>query len=158
MGDIYQAYLSLLRSLGESLEQLSALARKKAAAANADDLMALDEIMKQEQAMTLTLRGLEQRRLKLMSQLGLNGVSLTQLPENYPDELQLEAKQTAEGLRNSYSVYRSCADAARSTLELNLHQIEKIIADSGVDPAEAGAGYQAPGVEPPRNMKTDFRA
>ena len=107
--------------------------------------------------MTLTLRGLEQRRLKLVSQLGLDGVSLTQLPDKYPDELQLEAKQTAEELRGSYSVYRSCADAARSTLELNLHQIEKIIVDSGADPA-AGAGYQAPGVEPPRNMKTDFRA
>ena len=64
MGDIYQAYLSLLRSLGESLEQLSALARKKAAAANADDLMALDEIMKQEQAMTLAFRGMEQTREK----------------------------------------------------------------------------------------------
>ena len=69
MGDIYQAYLSLLRSLGESLEQLSALARKKAAAANADDLMALDEIMKQEQAMTLAFRGMEQTREKLLSEL-----------------------------------------------------------------------------------------
>lgn len=29
MGDVYQAYLALLRSLGESLEQLSILAQKK---------------------------------------------------------------------------------------------------------------------------------
>ena len=158
MSELHLSYLRLLHELGESLEQLSDMAQRKQGCVHENDLLGLDEVLKQEQAMTLTLRGLEQRRLKLVSQLGLNGVSLAQLPEKYPDELQLEAKRTAEGLRNSYSVYRSCADAARSTLELNLHQIEKIIADSGVDPAEAGVGYQAPGVEPPRNMKTDFRA
>ncbi len=157
MSELHLSYLRLLRELGESLEQLSTLARQKQGCVHENDLLGLDEVLKQEQAMTLTLRGLEQRRLKLVSQLGLDGVSLTQLPDKYPDELQLEAKQTAEELRGSYSVYRSCADAARSTLELNLHQIEKIIVDSGADPA-AGAGYQAPGVEPPRNMKTDFRA
>ena len=58
MGDVYQAYLALLRSLGESLEQLSILAQKKVAAANGDDLMSLDEVMKQEQAMTLAFRGM----------------------------------------------------------------------------------------------------
>ena len=47
---------------------------------------------------------------------------------------------------------------ARNTLELTLHQIDKIVAAAGIDPGQLGAGYQAPGVEPPKNMKTDFRA
>lgn len=158
MSELHLSYLQLLRELGESLEQLSGLDRQKQEHVRQSDLMALDDVLRQEQAMALTLRGLEQRRLKLSSQLGLEGVSLAGLPEKYPDELQLEAKQTVDALRESYALYRSCADAARNMLEVNLHEIERVIAAHGIDAPAPGAGYQTPGVEPPKNMKTDFRA
>ena len=154
----YLDYLALLRELSGHLERLAELAGKKADAVRKDDLMALDEVLKQEQVMGLTLRGLEQRRQKLVKALGLDGVPLSALGEKYPEELGLQASQTAEALRHSYKIYRGCADMARNTLELNLHQIERVVAASGMDPAELGAGYEAPGVEPPKNMKTDFRA
>ena len=49
---------------------------------------------------------------------------------------------------------------ARSILELNLHQIEKLVIAAGGDPKDldTSVGYIQPTVEPPRNMKTDFRA
>ncbi len=147
-----------MSELGESLDRLSGLARQKQEHVRADDLIGLDEVLKQEQAMTLTLRGLEQRRLKLVSQLGLEGTGLDDLPEKFPDALRPEARQTVDAVRESYSLYRSCADAARNMLEVNLHEMERLIAASGAAPAAHGAGYQAPGVEPPKNMKTDFRA
>lgn len=158
MSELHLSYLQLLRELTGSLDQLSVLAQRKINCVHESDLIALDEVLKQEQAMTLNLRGLEQRRLKLVSQLGLEGVRLAALDSKYPDELQIQAKETSEKLRQSYEMYRGCADAARSTLELNLHQIEKIIAQSGIDPEALGAGYEPAGVEPPRSMKTDFRA
>ena len=158
MSELHRSYLKLLRELCESLDQLSVLARQKQERVREDDLIGLDEVLKQEQAMTLTLRGLEQRRLKLTSQLGLEGVSLDAFAEKYPAELQFEAKQTADAVRESYSLYRSCSDAARNMLEVNLHEIERVIAASGVNTPVSGAGYQTPGVEPPKNMKTDFRA
>ena len=47
----------------------------------------------------------------------------------------------------------------RTTLELNLHQIEKLVAAAGGDPKDLDAGYAPPAnAEPPRRMKTDFRA
>lgn len=158
MDSPFSAYLSLLQELNGHLEQLAQLAQQKAEAARQDDLMALDEVLKQEQAMSLTLRGLEQRRAKLVKELGLENTSLAQLPDKCPPELEPEARKTAEALRASYKIYRSCADMARNTLELTLHQIDKIVAAAGIDPGRQGAGYQAPGVEPPKNMKTDFRA
>lgn len=108
--------------------------------------------------MALNLRGLEQRRLKLAAQLGLSGVPLADLPGRCPPELEVQAGRMVEQLRQSYSIYRGCSDMARNLLEINLHQIEKTISAAGVDPAKPGAGYQPPGVEPPQNMKTDFRA
>lgn len=151
----FLSYLDLLRELGANLDQLSQLAQEKIASVNQDDLMALDEVLKQEQAMSLNLRGLEQRRLKLVDQLQLDGVSLNDLSGRYPDDLQAQAKHTTEALRRSYELYRSYADAARSTLELNLHELDKAVAAAGGAPEGSGI----PGViEPPKNMKSDFRA
>lgn len=108
--------------------------------------------------MTLNLRGLELKRLKLVDQLGLDKVPLDELEGHCPPELAGRARETVDALRSSYTIYRSCADMARSLVELNLHQIEKVITAAGVDPAVAASGYEAPGVEPPKKMKTDFRA
>lgn len=158
MGGPFPEYLALLRELCGHLDRLAVLAQEKADAARQDDLLALDEVLKQEQAMTLTLRGLEQRRQKLSAELELTDTKLSGLPAKCPPELQDEARDTVEALRQGYQVYRSCSDMARNTLELALHQIDKFVAAAGVDPAEAGAGYEPPGAEPPKNMKTDFRA
>ena len=62
----YPGYLALLEELRGSLDQLTGLAKEKIAAVLKDDLLALDEVLKQEQALSLSLRGLEQRRLKLV--------------------------------------------------------------------------------------------
>lgn len=157
MADLHRSYLELLRDLKADLDRLGQLSREKTAAVHHNDLMALDEVLKQEQAMTLSLRGVEQKRMKLLSQLGLADVSLSALPGRYPAELAQEARQTVEALQQSYAAYRSLADTTRNYLELNLHQIGQVIAAAGAAP-KPSAGYEAPGAEPPKNMKTDFRA
>ena len=154
----FQAYLGVLRELGGALDRLTPLAQQKAEAVRGDDLLALDEVLKQEQALALNLRGLELKRLKLAAQLGLDTVPLPRLHEHCPPQLAGEARKTAAALRESYEIYRSYAGMARNTLELNLHQIDKALADAGVDPKLAAQGYEAPPMEPPKRMKTDFRA
>ena len=46
----YPGYLALLEELRGSLDQLTGLAKEKNAAVLKDDLLALDEVLKQEQA------------------------------------------------------------------------------------------------------------
>lgn len=158
MDEPYLSYLAVLKELADTLDQLSQLAQQKADAVRQDDLIGLDKVLKQEQAMALNLRGLEQRRLKLAPQLGLAGLRLSDLPQRSPSHLEDETRRTVKTLQHSYTAYRSYADMARNVLELNLHQIEKVIETSGIDPKVAAAGYEAPDLEPPKNMKTDFRA
>ncbi|WP_297980689.1 flagellar export chaperone FlgN [uncultured Oscillibacter sp.] len=160
MSDVYQAYLALLRSLGKNLEQLSALAQKKAAAANSDDLMALDEIMKQEQAMTLAFRGMEQTREKLLSQLGCGDLPLSRMPEHFPPEAQGQAREAVALLQKQYQDYRKEADGARTVLERHLREIDAIITSmGGASAPEGGPGYvPPPPPDTPPSMKTDFRA
>ena len=154
----FRTYFGVLRELTGVLDRIAPLEKQKAEAVRANDLMALDEVLKQEQALGLSLRGLELKRQKLALPLGLDGAPLSKLPELCPAQLADEARKTAAALRKSYEIYRSHADMARNTLELNLHQIDKFLESSGVDPKLAAQGYEAPPMEPPQKMKTDFRA
>ena len=154
----FRPYFGVLRELSGVLERLTPLAQQKVDAVRADDLLALDEVLKQEQALALNLRGLELKRQKLVPQLGLDNVPLSRLSEHCPAQLAGEARETAAALRESYEIYRGYAGMARNTLELNLHQIDKFLEASGVDPKLAAQGYEAPPMEPPQKMKTDFRA
>jgi hypothetical protein len=165
MKEQYQAYLDLLTTLQKDLEQLSALSRAKIEAVGNDDLMALDAALKQEQALALSLRGLEQRREELLKALDLTGVTLTALPDRYPEDMRLMARRAVEALQSQWREYCGCAEAARMTLESNLHQIEKVLSrmdPAGHDPDMAAVtDYKAPTAptaEPPKAMKTDFMA
>ena len=153
------AYLSLLENIGKNLDHLCELSRQKTSAVNKDDLEALGEVLKQEQVVSLSMRGLEQKRLKLLAKLGLEKVPLSGLAARYPAELKSQAEQAAAALLRQYDAYRTAAKEARELLESNLIQVERIIADLGVKPAEEGVGYVSPkNPEPPKKMKTDFRA
>lgn len=157
MSNAYTEYLGLLEGLSHQLAELCETARQKTTAVRHDDLMALDQVLNREQALTLSLRGLEQKRLKLLADMGLGDVPLRELAAQYPAELRLRARQTVEELQRQYQMYQSAAEVARNTLELNLHEIEKLLADSGAEPP-SGAGYSRPDAEPPATMKTDIRA
>lgn len=156
MDTLFRSYLALLVSLREKLEQLCDLAREKTAAVRADDLLKLDEILKKEQALSLAFRGLEQKRDRLLREMGMTQVPLSGLIAQYPPELRLEAKQTVEALQNQYQIYRAASEVARNTLECSLHQIEKVLSEFD-SAAPAGPGYAPPQAEPPQSMKTDFR-
>lgn len=151
-------YLNFLDRLRDELEKLSELARKKTTAVRSNDLTALDDILKQEQAASLAFRGLEQKQNSLMNAVGLNGIPLSALADNYPPKMRLQAKQTVENLKTQYQVYRSCAEVARTTLECNLHEIEKVLNHLDQSVSSDGPGYQAKNPDLPATMKTDFRA
>ena len=153
----YVDYLALLDHLSDHLERLAELARNKMDAVRRDDLVALDQVLNQEQAMALAMRGLEQKRLKLLKELGWNDLPLRDVPDHYPSELRLRAKEAVQELQRECQVYQGAAEAARHTLEINLHEIEKVVAGSGGVQA-AGPGYRPREVEPPAAMRTDIRA
>ena len=159
MEQLYSAYLDTLDGISQDLDKLAGLCRKQSDTVRHDDLIALNEVMKQEQVLGLSLRGREQKRQKQAIQLGLDGSRLSALPQLVPKSLLPKAQASVEHLRRSYDGYQNAAQVARHTLEINLHEIDKILIAQGVDPAQAAAGY-APDVaaEPPTNMKTDFRA
>ena len=127
MDELYEAYFTLLGKLGEFLDRLSELAKTKNIAAQRGDVLTVNECVKEEQSIGLTMRQYDQRREKLLFALGLQGVPLSAMPERCPPNQRQAARAAADALLTKGRLYRAAADAARSTLECSLHNVEKLI-------------------------------
>ena len=134
--------------------------REKNDAASRGDLPGVEDCMKQEQAMTLAFRGMEQTREKLLSQLGCGDLPLSRMPEHFPPEAQGQAREAVALLQKQYQDYRKEADGARTVLERHLREVDAIITSmGGASAPEGGPGYvPPPPPDTPPSMKTDFRA
>ena len=144
--------LKLFETLIGHLSKLTDLAKQKTITVRKNDLLELDRILREEQAVALALRGIDQKRTVLLQKLDLTHVTLTDLPAKAPKALQQKARETVENLRHAYQIYASAAEVARNTLECNLHEVEHFLAAAGADHWEGGT------IEPPSQMKADFRA
>ncbi len=71
-----EAYLDFLTELGALFTQLSDLEREKMTAVQAGDLDGLNGCIRREQALGLSLRGVDRKRETMLEELGLTGVSL----------------------------------------------------------------------------------
>lgn len=123
----FTTLISLLDGLAKTLDQLAELERKKASAVRADELLMLDDCMKQEQALILALRGCDSKRENVQKALHLQDVKLRDLPDHCPPEIRAAVQASARALSEKYQVYQAAAEVARNVLECNLHQVEKEI-------------------------------
>ena len=73
-------YVQLLQDLEQTLRDLTALQPEKIAAVRAHDLEVLNDCMKREQAASLALRGLEQKRANMAKALGVGGEHDLRIP------------------------------------------------------------------------------
>jgi hypothetical protein len=153
MGE-YAAYLTILKQLTCVLEQLSKLGREKLTAVRQDDLDGLNQILNQEQALSMSIRGLEHKRQTSSGELRLAEVPLKNLVERYPEDMRYEAKETVDQLREQYQVYRGVSDSVRNALECGLHEIDKVLEKAGA----SNVGYPGMDVELPSRLRTDIHA
>lgn len=142
MAASWRDYLSLLDNLGQKLDELTALERTKIQAVGQGDLEALNECMKKEQVVSLSLRGMDQKRAKLMGELNISGIHLRDIVEHAPEDLKRESKETSEILRKKYELFQSASSVARNTLECSMHAIERAQRAQDVQP-EAEPGRQS---------------
>lgn len=149
--------LQFFSELQQELERLTQLQPQKVAAVRAHDLDQLNDCMKQEQALSLSLRGLEQRRDKLLQALGLSGLSLMEAAQRCPAEQRRAAVDAAEELKRRYSTLRSAQEAARTVIEKDLRAINKELEQRGIL-SDLEDGYSPSTDNMSKGIRTDFRA
>ncbi len=129
----FSEYLNFLEELEHTLQQLVDVEQKKAAAVSARDLDALNDCMKREQAFSMTLKGFEQKRARLLAALGLEGVSLRELPSRCPPEHREAARRMSERLINQYRILSSAQEPSRILMESRLRLIEEELQRRGLE-------------------------
>lgn len=150
MAGAHEDFLKLIKELSGTLDQLAGLGRRKVSCTRKGDLSELDECMRREQVITLSLKTLEKKRQALLQEMGLVDVPLPHLYEHYPPALRQEAKDAVEELQTQFTRYQSAAAAARSVMERALRDIESMM-------PENAPPLPSPD-EPPPKMRTDLRA
>lgn len=162
---MFQAYLGILRELTKVIEQLTEQTRQKLQAVRADNVKGVDDCIRQEQVLSLSLRGLDQRRERALKALGLEGVPLSGLIEHAPLELRTETVETVRNLRGSYDSYTTASSAARAALERVLHQVDRMLAEEKQNAQAREATHmnprraaQEPPAPPPGGHGADFKA
>ena len=136
--ELYEQYLQLLAEIEGVITQLNEVEKRKIDAVHKDDLLAVDECIRQDQAISLTMRSLESRRRKQLTELGLSEVKLSGLAAAFPADLRQQAAVAAERLQNAYHDYNSISAAARNALERGLREIDRMMQPpQPVQPPEA---------------------
>lgn len=107
-------------------EQLP-LEEEKLRAVQEDDIAAVEDCMKREQAVVLKLRGLDQKREKILKENGWEGKTFRQIIEMAPQEKQFAYKQLLERLENSISLFQNANESALDTIRIHQREIEKVI-------------------------------
>lgn len=142
-------YLTFLSELHQALDSLAALEQRKIAAVQAGNLDEVEQCMKQEQAAALDLRGREQKRTSLLKELGLEQVSLRELPNHCPPQYRGQASEITQQVLRSYQVLSSAQTTARTLMESHLHHIQAELEQRQETHPKQSSGAQKP--------QTDFR-
>lgn len=152
----YQDYIQFLSALLQEVEHLTEIGQQKYEAAQNYDLDKINEYMKQEQAISLTLRGMDQKRIKLLKELGCEDVPLRDMPNHCPEEYRQEIGGLVERLLRAHQVLRSTESLARTIMEQDLRGIQQELEARGVV-QDMEDNYQAAPGEPPAELRTDIR-
>ena len=131
---LWQDYLHMLEGLTKTIRQLAEIERSKTVAVSQGRLEDVETAMRQEQALSLSLRGFDQKRDTMLAKLGLTGVPLRDLVSHAPEDLLMETKRVSETLRGEYEQFQTASQVARNTLECNLRAIEKLRVQLGEEP------------------------
>lgn len=137
MNDKFESMINLIDELTNVLVKLADMQRQVVAAVGEDNLEKLADCMKHEQVLSLTLRNIEQKRLKLQDELGFKEIKLSELPSKVRDvEMQIRIRNAANKLSAQYKIVKSTSETARSILEANLRRVEQTMKKIGVDPSQ----------------------
>lgn len=107
-------------------EQLP-LEQEKLRAVQEDNVAAVEDCMKREQAVVLKLRGLDKKREDILKANGWEGRTFREIIELVPPEKQPDYRLLLERLENAISLFQNANECALDTMRIHQREIEKVI-------------------------------
>jgi DNA-binding transcriptional MerR regulator len=121
----------LLRENAELYDNFLELEYKKYDAVLKDDILTLDDLVSKEQVYYLKMRGLEQRREKVLKDLGFSDKTLKEIVEMSKDEQKLQLTGIYGELNKLINEFKKINNLCKTIIEVRLHRVDKIVSQLG---------------------------
>jgi len=121
MDSLYQ----LLKEYTEIYKMFLELEYDKYEAVIEDDVIALDNIVSQEEVYYLQMKGIEHKREKLLNSLELSGKTLKEIIDVAENESKIKLQEQFEELNNTIKELNKINDLLKTVIEVRLRRINK---------------------------------
>ena len=150
MNQLSEEFIPIITELTKALGALTRLEETKAETASLGYHSRMDGLLKEEQAIVLRIRGLEQRRLKLQENLGWAGFSFRQILSNSDQEQAGLLTPLFLPLEQQIKNLLDVRDSAQRIISLRLREFSTALSQ------EDGQSYNENG-EPGIRIPSHFR-
>ena len=120
-------FADLIRQFAELFDRLIPLEQEKLDIVKQNQVSALEDIIKREQAEIMTLRGLDQKRERLQKELGFPDMTFSEILERVSGDEKTELQKLFEELGSRVRQFRSITESSKTMMEVNLHAINKMV-------------------------------
>ncbi len=127
----FEKYFDFLKELTAELKNLTELQKSKLKAIEEHSLDALNDCIKKEQAISLKMRGIEQKRVKLLNELGLSGTKMADISQKCPAQHKENVEKQVEATMSAYDEYKSIQTKATAEIARNMKFVETSLAHRG---------------------------
>lgn len=122
-----EEFLKIIKELSEVLTELIAYSEIKVDAAQSNKVSMVDDCLKKEQALVMKFRGFEQKREKLMEDLGFSGKSFQEILSIIEEAKREEAIVAFEGLSQKVQMLQILQAELDVLMKLNIRELEQAI-------------------------------
>jgi predicted transposase YbfD/YdcC len=121
--------IELLKESAEVYKQFLELEYKKYDIVIKNDVISLDDIVSKEQVVFLKMRGLEQKREKLIVSFGMNGKTFKEIIDNQDEDENLLSEY--QNLKSIISEVKKISSLCKTLIEVRLHRLDKAMSQLG---------------------------
>lgn len=135
----FEQFRQVLSQTAVVLKELTHIEQQKADVASQKQHQLMDGFLKEEQALMLRLRGLEQHRMKLSEDLGFQDLTFRQILEQADNTVREELTPLFTSMTEETARLTQAKDAADRIIRLRLREMELAISK------ERGINYESNG-------------
>lgn len=123
----YKKLFDLMDSLIELLDEIIKLENLKLDAIAVNDVKKLENFMKDEQVLTLRLKGMDSKREAAQQELGFDGMSLGQIVEKLESPYREELAQKEEHLHTQVQEVQTATACTNKFIQLHLQSLDMLL-------------------------------
>lgn len=118
---------NLMKEYIKLFDQFQPLEEEKLQAAETENLVKLEQCINKEQAFTLALRGIENKREKMLKENGQQGMTLKEIIDKFYQDQKNELLEIYDEMNRKMKVFKSTNDSAMAIVNARLRNIDNTI-------------------------------